>query len=112
VATLPRLAFRAWADKNDVSRSEAVRRLLEAGLKAKGKRGEVITGAQIRQARRLLNWRISELATRARVPASLIERAERSADYSGPRSGPQARLESAGVEFTSGDAPGVKLRRP
>jgi hypothetical protein len=77
VATLPRLAFRAWADKNDVSRSEAVRRLLEAGLKAKGKRGEVITGAQIRQARRLLNWRISELATRARVPASLIERAER-----------------------------------
>jgi metal-responsive CopG/Arc/MetJ family transcriptional regulator len=27
-----------WAEKNDVSRSEAIRRLVEIGLKAKAKR--------------------------------------------------------------------------
>jgi metal-responsive CopG/Arc/MetJ family transcriptional regulator len=30
----------AWAEANDVSRSEAIRRLVEIGLKSKGKEGK------------------------------------------------------------------------
>jgi hypothetical protein len=73
----------------------------------------VITGAQIRQARRLLNWRISGLATKARLPISTIERAE-CADGEAPitlahEAAIRLALEAAGVEFTDGAVPGVKL---
>ena len=73
----------------------------------------MITGTQIRQARRLLRWRISELATRARLPISTIQRTEW-ADGEAPitlahEAAIRLAFESAGVEFTNGDAPGVKL---
>jgi hypothetical protein len=76
--------------------------------------GEVITGPQIRQARRLLDWRISGLAKKAGLPISTIERAE-CAEGEAPitlahEAAIRLALESAGVEFTSGDVPGVRVK--
>jgi hypothetical protein len=74
----------------------------------------VITDAQIRHARRLLDWRISELAATARLPISTIRRAECAAGEAPITLAHEAAirlaLESAGVEFTNGDAPGVRLK--
>jgi hypothetical protein len=74
----------------------------------------VITGAQIREARRLLRWRAWKLGRRASLPNSTIHRAE-CTDGVPPITSLQQHairvaLESAGVEFTNGDKPGVKLR--
>ena len=76
------------------------------------------TGAQIRAARELLGLRQAELAKRARIQAHSVESAESSLGQSfvpGQDMDMQAMravLEAAGVEFTNGDEPGVKLRRP
>jgi transcriptional regulator with XRE-family HTH domain len=75
----------------------------------------LITGAQIRQARKLLGWEPSKLARRAKVHSLIIERAESVAGEP-PITAYQAAfireaLLNAGVEFTNGDEPGVKLRR-
>ena len=76
----------------------------------------MITGAQIRAARELLGWRQAELAKRARIQAHSVESAESSLGQSFvPGQDMQAMravLEAAGVEFTNGDEPGVKLRQP
>jgi len=76
----------------------------------------MITGSQIRAARELLGWRQAELAKRARIQAHSVESAESSLGQSFvPGQDMQAMravLEAAGVEFTNGDEPGVKLRRP
>src|SRR5215203_7023171 len=73
----------------------------------------MITGAQIRAARELLGWRQAELAKRARIQAHAVESAESSLGQSFvPGQDMQAMravLEAAGVEFTNGDEPGVKL---
>jgi DNA-binding XRE family transcriptional regulator len=70
--------------------------------------------AQIRKARELLGWRQAELAKQARIPTHSVESAENSHSESFvPGRVPpaiQAALESAGVEFTNGDDPGVKLK--
>jgi transcriptional regulator with XRE-family HTH domain len=82
--------------------------------KAKGKRGEVITGAQIRQARKLVGWSVARLGRRAKLAASTVHRAE-CVDGEPPITEAHAAairyaLERAGgVEFTNGDEPGVKL---
>jgi len=75
----------------------------------------MITGAQIRQARALLGWGASRLADRSKLPTSTIQRAE-SMDGEPPVTQAHAKairktLEAAGVEFTNGHEPGVKLRR-
>jgi transcriptional regulator with XRE-family HTH domain len=65
----------------------------------------MITGAQIRAARKLLGWRQAELAKQARIPAHSVESAESSVGESfvpGHRTRP--------AQFTSGDEPGVKLK--
>jgi predicted transcriptional regulator len=72
-----------------------------------------MTPAQCRAARALLGLPRPELAKAAVVPANLI------ADYEAgvwvPRAedlaAVQRALEAAGVEFTNGDEPGVKLRK-
>ena len=75
----------------------------------------MITGAQIRAGRELLGWRQAELAKRARIQAHSVESAESSVGESfvpgQDMQAMRAALESAGVEFTNGDDPGVKLRR-
>jgi predicted transcriptional regulator len=74
----------------------------------------VITGAQIRQARKLLGWEPSKLARRAKVHSLIVERAE-SAAFEPPITAYQAALikqalVNAGVEFTNGNEPSVKLK--
>jgi transcriptional regulator with XRE-family HTH domain len=74
----------------------------------------VITGAQIRQARKLVGWSVKELGRRAKLAASTVHRAE-CVDGEPPITqahGTAIRhaLGRAGVEFTNGDEPGVKLK--
>jgi len=72
-----------------------------------------ITIEQFRAARALLNWSRAELAKRAGQHASTVKRVETpdSENVSDEvRAKLKATLEAAGVEFTNGDAPGVRLK--
>ena len=72
-----------------------------------------ISAAQIRAARGLIDWSQTQLAKEAGVGISTI------ADFERGRRTPignnlaaiQRALEAAGVEFTNGNEPGVKLKR-
>ena len=78
----------------------------------------MITGAQIRAARALLDWSARDLSRASRVSPATIQRIERT---QGVLQTAQARtlldlqqaLEGAGVEFIGApeDRPGVRLRR-
>ena len=87
----------------------------ESEAKAAVKTGAVvITGAQIRQARKLLGWEPYKLAQRAKVHSLIVQRSE-SVSGEPPITAYQEALirdalQTAGVEFITGDAPGVKLR--
>jgi transcriptional regulator with XRE-family HTH domain len=73
----------------------------------------MITGAHYKAARQLLGWGQSRLAGEAGVSTTTvadIERGARSAE-SPLASQIQRALEAAGVEFTPGGEPGVKLRK-
>lgn len=75
----------------------------------------VISGAQIRAGRALIHWSAEDLSKHSSVSLRTIRRAELAE--------PDMRLtlannlairralEAAGVEFTNGDQPGVKLAR-
>ena len=77
---------------------------------------DVLTSAQCRAARGLLDWTQDVLAERAGVSRSTVR------DFEGGRHEPHratqhqiaAALEAAGVLFVSGDeaGPGVRLRTP
>ena len=74
----------------------------------------MISGGQVRAARALLGWSAKELARKANVGISTVLRIENAA---GPPNvqvsnlaAIQATLEAAGIEFTNGDAPGIRLR--
>jgi transcriptional regulator with XRE-family HTH domain len=73
-----------------------------------------MTGPQMRGARGLLYWSQGKLADESGVALSTIKRME----SIGPEKSSvenidkvSTALEAAGVEFTNGDAPGVRLRR-
>jgi ribosome-binding protein aMBF1 (putative translation factor) len=73
----------------------------------------VITGAQIRHARELLGWSRFQLAQHAKLHPAIVERGEEAAGAV-PITAYQLALlrnalEAAGVEFTGGDEPGVRL---
>ena len=72
----------------------------------------MITAAQIRAARALLDWEQTALAEKSGVSAVTISAIERGS--SDPRASTltkiQRALEAAGIEFTNGDTPGVRLR--
>jgi ribosome-binding protein aMBF1 (putative translation factor) len=76
-----------------------------------------ITGAQIREARQLLDWQPRDLAKRAKLQTSTIERAEASegepAITIAHRNAIQTAFEAAGVELIpeNGGGPGVRLRK-
>lgn len=73
-----------------------------------------ITIEQFRAARALLNWSRAELARRAGQHATTVKRVETpdSENVSDEvREKLKAVLEAAGVEFTNGDKPGVRLTR-
>jgi transcriptional regulator with XRE-family HTH domain len=73
-----------------------------------------ISGAQVRAARGLLGWTVRELARRAIVSIAsvhAIEEAQRlPSNMTAKLAALQETLETAGIEFTDGDVPGVRLR--
>lgn len=80
-----------------------------------------ITPEQLREARALLYWSPHLLAQMSRVTTSFIYGFEKTGRVASLRWRPRGfdalasirtALESAGVEFTNGDLPGVQLRRP
>ncbi len=73
---------------------------------------------QIRAARALLDWEQSDLSKRSGVSINTVSRMETGAPGE-PIPGRTASLdkirralEAAGIEFTNGRAPGVRLREP
>ncbi|UPT62207.1 MAG: helix-turn-helix transcriptional regulator [Hyphomonadaceae bacterium JAD_PAG50586_4] len=77
--------------------------------------GDAVIAAQLRAARALLNWSQTRLAETAGLSVETIKRLER---MDGPLEATTVAtidaitraLGSAGVEFTNGDEPGVKLK--
>ena len=74
---------------------------------------DAIVPAQSRAGRALLNWSRDKLAAQAGVPARTV--ADFELENTAPRPSTltaiRAALEAAGVVFTNGDEPGVKLRK-
>ncbi len=75
-----------------------------------------ITAAQLRAARALLGLSQADLARRAGVSVPTLKRCETDSEKApnvseATRDQIVAALEAAGVEFTNGDAPGVRLPR-
>jgi transcriptional regulator with XRE-family HTH domain len=75
----------------------------------------VITSEQVRAARALIRWEQRDLAETSKVSLPSIKRLETTP---GPLAAQartvealRAALEAAGVEFTNGDQPGVRLRK-
>jgi transcriptional regulator with XRE-family HTH domain len=76
------------------------------------KRNEVImVPVQSKMARAALGWRMEDVAKAAKVAAGTVVRFEAGEELK-PRTVEAIQLayESAGVEFTNSDAPGVKVR--
>jgi hypothetical protein len=73
-----------------------------------------ISGPQIRAARGFLCWDQRDLAMMARVPLIAVEQIEAwekpTGELAGASAAIQRALEAAGIEFTNGDEPGVKLK--
>jgi transcriptional regulator with XRE-family HTH domain len=72
-----------------------------------------ITPAQCRMARAAVDMGVRQLAAAAGVSAMTVTRFEngRSRGYDDTREKLQRALESAGVEFTNGDQPGVRMKK-
>ncbi len=74
----------------------------------------MLTSEQIRAARALLRWEQKNLAATAGVSVETIKRLEkkpgRVSAYVQTVDAITGALETAGVEFLNGDAPGVRLR--
>jgi hypothetical protein len=75
----------------------------------------VITSEQVRAARALIRWEQRNLAEASKVSLPSIKRLETTP---GPLSAQprtiaaiRAALEAAGIEFTNGEQPGVRLRK-
>ena len=71
----------------------------------------MITGEQIRRARELLGWTRFKLSSRASLHPAIVERAEEALPVTAYQQALlRNALEVAGIEFTNGDEPGVKLK--
>ena len=113
------------------NRPEAVRRLLEEGLRAVQRQSanfdvssdymvihtddvpDQISPPQCRAARALLNWSQDDLVRRSNITKKTVADFERGATQ--PRSETLMRVlaafEAAGIEFLCGNRPGVQLKR-
>lgn len=73
----------------------------------------MISGAQIRAARALLGWTAKDLAQNAKVGVSTVQRIENAQGtpnvHAPNLAAIQSALEAAGIEFTNGRAPGVRI---
>ncbi len=77
---------------------------------------DTITPSQIRGARAMLDWSMTDLSTAARVSVSTVQRAEErqpQAASNSARAAIQTALEVCGVKFLpdDGDGPGLRLKR-
>ena len=72
----------------------------------------MMTGAQIRAARGFLNWSVRDLGKKAKLHFNTVHAIERGKSSGSPETLAAIRktLEKAGVRFTGGKAPGVKLK--
>ena len=72
---------------------------------------KTITPAQFRAARALLDWSRSELGAKAGYSLPTVQRVEKGGAKVSDEVHEKlkAALEAAGIEFTNGDAPGVRL---
>jgi len=72
-----------------------------------------LTPAQCRAARALLKWSQDELAEVSQVAKSTIAlfELEKRQPYDRTLDDLRDALEAAGVEFTNGDQPGVRMRK-
>jgi transcriptional regulator with XRE-family HTH domain len=74
---------------------------------------KIITGGQMRAARAFLRWSADDLAEASNVGVATIRRAEAQDDAPNllvnNMDAIRRALETAGIEFTNGDAPGVRL---
>jgi transcriptional regulator with XRE-family HTH domain len=67
---------------------------------------------QLRMARAAIGWGVRELAEKAGVTANTVTRIENGADAKQSTiDALQHALEAAGIEFTNGDQPGVRLTK-
>ena len=65
---------------------------------------------QLRMARAAIGWGVRELAEKAGVTANTVTRIENGADAKQSTiDALQRALEAAGIEFTNGDQPGLRL---
>lgn len=71
-----------------------------------------IIPAQVRAGRALVGWSRDRLSEACRVPIRTLDRLEKGEGIPQNRTITAIRtaLEAAGVEFTNGDAPGVRLK--
>ncbi len=72
-----------------------------------------MTSAQLRAARGLLNWTVRDLAEKSGIHRNTVTNFE-TGKYAGDADTVAAMrraLEAAGVEFTNGKRPGVRLRK-
>ncbi len=85
--------------------------ILNSGVMPQPK--STLSPAQCRAARALLGWSQAVLAENALVAKQTLADFERGARRPYPRTlaDIRAALEVAGVEFTNGDAPGVRLKK-
>ncbi|PWB89881.1 transcriptional regulator [Methylocystis sp. MitZ-2018] len=74
---------------------------------------EHVTSAQIRAARGLVNWSVRDLSERSGIHRNTITNFEtgKSGGEESTLAAICSALRSAGVEFTYGDEPGVKLKK-
>src|SRR4249920_2663921 len=74
-----------------------------------------LSGGQIRAARALLRWSTEELAQQASLGLNTIKRAEAKDGKTSLTAANELAIrracEAAGVEFTNGDQPGVRLSK-
>ena len=72
----------------------------------------MISPTYLRMARAAIRWGVRELAARAGVTANTVTRIENGADAKqSTMERLQRALETAGVEFTNGEQPGVRLTK-
>lgn len=78
------------------------------------KEGKTLTPEQCRAARALLGWSQSDLGEKASVARKTLadfEGGKKKRPYARTLADVRAALEAAGVEFTNGDAPGVRIKK-
>ena len=75
--------------------------------------GDELSPEQSRAARRLLNWSLIRLGARSNLGEGTIRNFEegRRILSANNLAAIRAALEAAGVEFTNGDQPGVRMRK-